>query len=390
MGFIVGLNRDRDSYQVPLALAEVNLLDRFVTDYYEGVGISLPTLSHRKTEGIPASKVTQSNRAFLAQLPYEFRRRIDKSVDFPTFFVERQLGQTIAAVARKNLESDLLLYSGSAKWAFAGPSTGRRILFQYHPSPAFIAETLAEIDELANVRLWQAEAEVLNPAMQDLHAEEVSLADSAICASSFTKRGLLKQGLTEEQISIAPYGGPAVERFTVQRQESTCSFLFAGQGVARKGLHLLIEAWRQAKLQNSTLTIIAGRMDPEIQEFARGVENITLLGRVSSEELQNHMRQADTFVLPSLVEGFGLVLSEALAQGCRLIASDNTGLVDMNLPVEIGKTVPAGQVLPLVQALQESEETYRSSRPYQELAFEHAERLSWNNFRELVRTAAAS
>lgn len=100
------------------------------------------------------------------------------------------------------------------------------------------------------------------------------------------------------------------------------------------------------------------------------------------------MQQADTFVLPSLVEGFGLVLSEALAEGCRLIASSNTGLVDMQLPEAIGTVVKAGSVDSLVQALKKAEETYDPNRPYMEIAFEEAERLSWKNFRSKVQEAA--
>lgn len=387
MGFIVGLNRDRDSYQVPLALAELGQLELFVTDYYEGVGLSLPTLGHRKSKGIAPSLVRQSHRAFLAQMPYEVKRRIDRSTDFPTFFVERQLGKTIAHAARKNSTADLLLYSGSAKWAFEGPSTGKKILFQYHPSPEFIVKTLHNIDELAGVRPWQEEAEALNPAMQALHAEEVALADSALCASTFTKQGLIAQGMPAEKIAIAPYGGPEVTRFALSQQDARCNFLFVGQGIARKGLHHLIEAWRRANLQNSTLTVVASRLDPEIEAFAEGLDNFELKGRVDDEELKQLMQQADTFVLPSLVEGFGLVLSEALAQGCRLIASSNTGLVDMQLPETIGTVVTAGSVDSLVEALQEAEHTYNPARPYMELAFEEVERLSWKNFRSKVQEA---
>lgn len=388
MGFIVGLNRDRDSYQVPLALAELGQLELFVTDYYEGVGLSLPTLGHRMSEGIAPSLVRQSHRAFLAQMPYEVKRRIDRSTDFPTFFVERQLGKTIAQAARKNPTADLLLYSGSAKWAFEGPSTGKRILFQYHPSPGFIVETLQSIDELAGVRSWQEEAEALNPAMQALHAEEVALADSALCASTFTKQGLIVQGMPEEKVAIAPYGGPAVTRFTLNQHDARCNFLFVGQGIARKGLHHLIEAWRRANLRNSTLTVVASRLDPEIQTFAEGLENFELKSRVGDEELKKLMQQADTFVLPSLVEGFGLVLSEALAQGCRLIASSNTGLVDMQLPESIGTVVTAGSVDSLVEALKKAEDTHDPARSYMDLAFEEAERLSWKNFRSKVQEAA--
>lgn len=388
MGFIVGLNRDRDSYQVPLALAEVGQLERFVTDYYEGKGISLPTLGHRKIQGISPSQVQESHRAFFAQLPYEVKRRFDKSTDFPSLLVERQLGKTIAKVAYKNPEADLLLYSGSAKWAFKGPSKGKRILFQYHPSPEYIVQTLSSIDELVDLRPWQEEAEALDPAMQELHAEEVALADQAICASTFTKQGLIAQGMPASKISIAPYGGPATQPFQLAKSEKRCRFLFVGQGVARKGLHHLLEAWRQAKLQNSHLTVVTSRLDPQMLSLAEGLENFEMKSRLSDEELKEEMRIADTFVLPSIVEGFGLVLGEALSQGSRLIGSSNTGIVDMALPAEIGQTVTAGSLDSLIEALKKAEDTYQPERPYRELAFLEAERLSWENFRQKVREAA--
>lgn len=390
MGYIVGHNRDRDSYQVPLALAEAGQLDYFVTDYYEGKGMSIPSLQHRKAEGIKPANVVQSHRAFAAQMPYEVRRRVQKSVDFPSAFVEKNLGKTIARVAARNIESDLLLYSGSALWAFRGPSKGKRILFQYHPSPAFIAETLSNIDELAQVRPWQQEAEVLDPGMQEIHAAEVALADSAICASTFTKTGLVQQGMNPEKITIAPYGGPRAKTSLEVAPSNKVQFLFVGQGVARKGLHILIEAWRQASLKNSELTIIASRLDPEIEAFAANLPNCTLVGRVSDEELSCHMANADTFVLPSLVEGYGLVLAESLAHGCRLIASNHTGITDMDLPAEVGTTVQAGEVQSLVDALKQGEDTAEKSRSYQELALEAANRLSWENFRNIIRQAAGA
>lgn len=390
MGFIVGLNRDRDSYQVPLAIAEVGQLDAFVTDYYEGVGIGIPSLRHRRNEGISPSKVIQSHRAFLAQIPYEVQRRIKKSVDFPSSFVEKNLGKTIAAVARKNPDSDLLLYSGSALWAFEEADNRKKILFQYHPSPAFIVETLKEIDELATFRPWQEEAEAVDSQMQETHAREVALADSAICASTFTKRGLIAQGMSDRQVQIAPYGGPVPESDIIFTPTKKVQFLFVGQGVARKGLHILVEAWRRANLKNSEITVVTSRLDPVIEDFARGISNFNMVGRVGRPELLCLMIQADTFVLPSLVEGYGLVLGEALAHGCRLIASTNTGLTDMKLPGNIGCLIEAGRIEPLVSALQEFEATAEENRSYQQRALAEAERLSWENFRKLVRQATGT
>lgn len=390
MGFVVALNRDRDSYQVPRALAEVGLLDQFVTDYYVGASrLSLASLSHRRADEIAPAQVTPSYQAFLAQLPYEIGRRF-RPVDFPSHFVESALGRTAARVAKAHPDADLLLYSGSAKAAFEGPSRGRRILFQYHPSPAFIERTVLEIDELAGARPWTQEAEVNSPVMEAVHRAEVTRADSALCASSFTKAGLESEGMDPGLVSVVPYGCPEPTTEPAPEPSSRCDFLYVGQGVARKGLHLLIEAWRRAELDNATLTVVASRLDPEMTSFADGVPHLTIKGRVSREELDALMRGADTLVLPSLVEGFGLVLGEALAAGARLIASTNTGLVDMGLPDDLRTVVPAGQVEPLVAALRAAQASYQPERPYRQTALLEAQRLSWASFRAGVRAAVGA
>jgi glycosyltransferase involved in cell wall biosynthesis len=387
LGFVVALNRDRDSYQVPRALAEVGQLEQFVTDYYVGASrLAVPSLGHRTAPEIAPGLVTPSLQAFLAQLPYELGRRF-RPVDFPSAFVESALGRTAARVAAQHPDADLLLYSGSAKAAFEGPSRGRRILFQYHPSPAFIERTVTEIDELGQVRPWTQEAEVNSPSMEAVHRAEVALAERALCASSFTRAGLEAEGMDRSRIAVVPYGCPAPTTEQAPEPTAECRFLYVGQGVARKGLHLLIEAWRRAELEGATLTIVASRLDPQMAAFAEGVPRLTVRGRVPRAELDALMRGADTLVLPSLVEGFGLVLGEALASGSRLIASTNTGLVDMGLPPQIGRVVEAGRVDPLVDALRDSVATYTPDRPYRHTALAEADRLSWSAFRAGIRTA---
>lgn len=385
MGFIVAHNRDRDSYQVPLALAEVGQLRRFVTDYYVGsTRVAVPTLGHRRHVGIAPALVTSSWPALAAQLPYEVGRRL-RPVDFPSYLVESALGRTTAAVAKRMPDADLLLYSGSARPAFAGPSRGRRILFQYHPSPAFIESVVAEVDELADIRNWTQEAEVHSPGMERAHREEIERADRFLCASTFTKVGLVRDGVDPNRIRIAPYGSPAPTSRPAPAPSEQCRFLFVGQGVARKGLHLLIEAWRQAALPAATLTLVTSRLDPEMTRFAEGVPGIEFVGRLSRTDLDATMNASDTLVLPSLVEGFGLVLGEGLSFGLRLMASTHTGLVDMDLPPHLSRVVDSGRVAPLAEALLDAAASYDPARPYRADALQAAQRLSWANFRQRIR-----
>lgn len=388
MSFVVAFNRDRDSYHAARAFAEVGQLRRFVTDYYaECWPLELPGLGHRRAESVPPSLVTPSLQAFLRQLPYEGLRRV-RPVDFPSHAVEGALGRTVARVARQNPDADLFLYSGSAAQAFAGPSTGRRILFQYHPSPSFIERTMGSVDELDSVRPWTPEAEVDSPAMQARHAQETGLADAVVCASGFTRQGLLASGVPAERITVVPYGCPDPLPLTRVEPSQTCRFLFVGQGVQRKGLHILLEAWRRARLSGASLRVVASRLDPQMADFARGLPDVEITSRVSRPELRRLMAEADTFVLPSLVEGFGLVLGEALSSGARLIASDNTGLADLDLDPAVKTVVPAGRLEPLVEALQKARDTCDPARPYRELCLQEAAEHSWAAFRQGLRASA--
>lgn len=389
-GFIVAHNRDRDSYQVPLALAEIGQLRRFVTDYYTGsTRLPVPTLGHRHHAGIDPRLVTPSWPALATQVPYEIGRRF-RPVDFPSYVVESALGRTTAAVARRMPDADLLLYSGSARAAFAGPSRGRRILFQYHPSPAFIESVVAEVDELAGVRAWTQEAEVQSPGMAAAHSEEVDRADLFLCASTFTKEGLIRDGVDPVRVRIAPYGSPAPTTAPPPAPSRMCRFLFVGQGVARKGLHLLIEAWRQAALPEATLTLVTSRLDPQMASFGEGVPGIEFVGRLSRADLEATMNASDTLVLPSLVEGFGLVLGEGLAHGLRLIGSRHTGLIDMDLPAHLARVVEPGRVEPLRAALVAAAAAYDPERAYRADALAAAERLSWAHFRARIREGVAA
>lgn len=391
VGYIVGFNRDRDSYQVPLALAEHGQLDGFVTDYYRGaLPIRLRSLDHRYREGIGPEHVTLAKKALLVQVVHGLRQKIGQRPSFPAASVDSSISRTISQLATKHRDSDLLLYSGYAAQAFNDHPSRRKTLFQYHPSPELIRAAMIE-DELADAAEWQPEPETLRGRKDDIFDEETQLADRALCASSFTQRGLIAAGLKPSSVAVIPYGCPTPAAPSMSRKNGgPTKFLFVGQGVQRKGLHLLLEAWRRAAITTATLTVVASRMDPAIGAFAARTPNLRLLPAVPQRQLDSLMDDADVLVLPSLVEGFGLVLGEGLARGCRLIASTNTGIVDMNLPSSIATTVPAGQVEPLMEALVKASSQDEEKMELDRAARSEAARLSWRSFREGIISAVAS
>jgi glycosyltransferase involved in cell wall biosynthesis len=74
-------------------------------------------------------------------------------------------------------------------------------------------------------------------------------------------------------------------------------------------------------------------------------------GEVDAATLHAHYTQADVFVLPSLHEGFGMVVTEAVAHGLPVLATDAGALAD-TVPRKAGLQVPAGNAAALREALE--------------------------------------
>ena len=93
-------------------------------------------------------------------------------------------------------------------------------------------------------------------------------------------------------------------------------------------------------------------IDPGIAELAKqpGVE---LLGRQDRAALDALMQRADVFIMPSLIEGFGLTYLEALAAGCHIVGTANTGLPDLPLSAAARTLVPAGDILALSDVIEQ-------------------------------------
>jgi glycosyltransferase involved in cell wall biosynthesis len=120
--------------------------------------------------------------------------------------------------------------------------------------------------------------------------------------------------------------------------------LFVGRLEREKGVEVLLEAWRRADLGKRAVLVFAG--EGPIRPTGAGV---SVLGRVSREELPSLYRAADALVLPSIrtatfLEPWGLVVNEAMHQGTPVIASDAVGAVAGGLVRDgrNGLVAPAG------------------------------------------------
>ena len=216
-----------------------------------------------------------------------------------------------------------------------------KILFQYHPQSGCVKEILQdEIDKNPTAKKTILEETEFRYTKKQLDNSvlEVQLSDFAVGASSFTLKTLVKQGMAENCVHLAPYG-VNIEDFKPKKEfkrNEKMRFLFVGSFSQRKGISYLLQAFKELEDagENVSLTM-AGRgiMDYELVKSYK-LKCLETHINLPIEKLVELMHESDVFVFPSICEGFGLVLVQAMATGLPLITTYNTSGPDF---IEEGK-----------------------------------------------------
>lgn len=156
--------------------------------------------------------------------------------------------------------------------------------------------------------------------------EEYQLADELLCPTEFVVRTFLDQGFAPEKLARHIYGfDEKVYYPNTQSQEPKrgLTMLFVGVCAVRKGLHYALEAWLQSPAHRNGTFLIAGEFLPAYREKLSHMlahPSVHVLGH--RNDIPELMRKSDILVLPSIEEGFGLVITEAMGTGCVPLASE--------------------------------------------------------------------
>ena len=384
--FVCAINRDRDFYQVPLALAEAGLLELLVTDYYapdRQPGWLPARLSRRRSAGIERHRVAAVPATFALQSGLELLGAPMHYVyPFTDGFIARKAGRVAQARG-----ANLYCYSPYMPPARLIPPAARTLMFEYHPLPELLWDVL-EADRARYPMLDRSHRDEQDAYQHREHYNSWRRADRVVCASSVTRRSLEVAGCDPAAITVIPYGFEAAPRPLAPRVPSdTCEFLFVGQGVQRKGPHHLIEAWQRADLKHSRLTMVCYRIDPGIADMIRS-PTIRLLGRQDRPALDALYAAADVFAMPSLIEGFGLVYLEALSAGCYVIGSSNSGLPDLGLPAGVAAIISPGDIDLLASSMVKAEQRKLEGQIDRIAVQEAATCWGWRDFRHAVAAHA--
>ena len=178
--------------------------------------------------------------------------------------------------------------------------------------------------------------------------KELQLADKIYVASSFTKKTLEMYPGKLADVEVIPYGFPPVN---IQRKyddikKRKIKVLFVGGLSQRKGLSYFFEAIKGLEDKIEATVVGRGNLDtcPALKEALAKVNYIPSLPH---DKILKLMANQDLFIFPSLFEGFGLVITEAMSQGTPVITTDRTCGPDIMHNGIDGWIVEAGNTKPI-------------------------------------------
>ncbi len=156
--------------------------------------------------------------------------------------------------------------------------------------------------------------------------EEYRLATRLLCPCDFVVKTFVDEGYPTERLARHTYGYdekvyfPACEPRDPKRG---LTMLFVGVCAVRKGVHYALEAWLRSAASKDGTFLIAGEFLPAYQEKLAPMlshPSVKVLGH--RNDVPELMRKSDILILPSIEEGFGLVIAEAMGSGCVPLASE--------------------------------------------------------------------
>jgi starch synthase len=212
---------------------------------------------------------------------------------------------------------------------------------------------------------------------------EYEAADVITVPSRFCVRSFVEMGVPQEKVRKIPYG-VELSRFrkVADAPQDRFEVLFVGQVSFQKGVPYLLEAFKRLKHPNKRLRVV-GAMSNEMRVFLRDrqADHVEFVGAVAQAELVPIMSTGHVLVLPSIQDGFGLVLGQAMACGCPVICSSNTGGEELFCDGREGFVVPIRDADAIATRLEELCQDPRLRNQMSEAAIRRVNQIGgWDDY----------
>ena len=228
----------------------------------------------------------------------------------------------------------------------------------------------------------------IDPRVIGREEAEYEAADVITVPSTFALNTFLESGVPRSKMRVVPYGVDLRTFYPcAERSEMIFRVLFVGSLSVRKGVSYLLEAFEQLECKSKQLVLV-GLVSPEMKNTIKKFQDqgqVSLMGHMPHQQLNKIMSASHVMVLPSVEEGLALVQAQALACGCPVIASQNTGSSDLFSDGREGFIVPIRDPRAISDRLQRLADSHDLRRRMSEAARQRVKSIGgWDQYGERI------
>ncbi len=333
------------SFHMASAVKKAGYLEKYMTTVYNKKGSLTNFISSRLLKGKDLKKA--SSRVCLDLKDDEVKqinewmglitllssriRFLERFTRYWNEFVGSSFYKKVMKCARKNNVDAVIFYDGYSNrhLELLENTTIVKIMDVSFASRQYLKNIFEkEIQQYKADDLYRTSAELWVQRWMDNDLNATKNADYFFAPSHFVKKSLEYCGISSDKIYIVPYGVDQTNFSYVNipfRAEGKLKLIYVGEISCRKGLHRLLKV--VSELEQLVEIRLCGRVDensPIVNQYQE-YDNIEFIGFVTHDELANEYINADAFIFPTLGEGYGLVVLEALSCGVPVLCSDRAG-----------------------------------------------------------------
>jgi alpha-maltose-1-phosphate synthase len=387
--------------QVGVAFAEADVLEEFFTTISWNPGSVFDRLlPARVRETFRRRSFPEKVRKRTTSLPFrETVRLLSAALRLPIFSeheggflsidaVSAALDRSVAAAVRKSASCKLVYgYEDCALASFVAAE--RRGIPRVYDLPIGywrLAQRIFE-EECECEPEW---ASTLTGALDSDEKlarkdEELRLATRVVVASTFAK-STLTDATRQRPVTVIGYGAPVAATNEIAKTGGKLKILFVGALGQRKGLSYALRAVDLIGGKNCELTLLGRKVTEGCRPLDQAVQIHRWLPSLPHAQVLCEMQQHDVLIFPSLFEGFGLVITEAMSQGIPIITTPHTAGPDIIDDGVDGFIVAIRSAEAIAKKLEELARDRECLRAMKISAREKAQKYPWENYRHALVT----
>lgn len=184
------------------------------------------------------------------------------------------------------------------------------------------------------------------------------LATKIVCVSQATKDALVEHyGIPEHKLSVVHNAVDTSIFHPLDMPKNPRTILYVGRIDKRKGIEFLIRSMPLVRGEIPEAQLLVGGKGGYLEKMKSLVsrlgleQNVTFLGFVPDDQLNALYNLAQCVAVPSIFEGFGITVIEALSAGTRVVGTNVDGIREILQSGEYGRLVPYGDTHALADAI---------------------------------------